>query len=99
MDFIDVYCKGKNDYGWVKMTEYALVLYFDNETTARFQSLIGIAENACGNNYMTKPAVIPPHVTICYFKTERIDSVMPMLESKLGRYGKTGYLFQNRQPH
>ncbi|MDR0946526.1 MAG: 2'-5' RNA ligase family protein [Ruminococcus sp.] len=65
------------------MTEYALILYFDNETTTRFQSLIGIAENACSNSYMTKPAVIPPHVTICYFKTESIDMVIPLIENKI----------------
>jgi hypothetical protein len=64
------------------MTEYALILYFDNDTTAGFQSLIDIAENACGNSYMKKPSLIPPHITICYFKTERIDSIIPLIENE-----------------
>jgi hypothetical protein len=71
------------------MSEYALILYFDVETTVMFQSLITKAENACGNSYMTKPAVIPPHVTICYFKTECINLVIPLIENKITAIGQS----------
>jgi hypothetical protein len=65
------------------MAEYALSLYFDDNTAAQLQLLIDTAKNACGNSYMTEPSVIPPHITFCYFKTESIDTVMPLIENEM----------------
>jgi hypothetical protein len=65
------------------MSEYALSLYFDVDTSARLQSLIDTAKNACGNSYMTEPSIIPPHITFCYIKTDSIDTIMPFIENKI----------------
>lgn len=50
-------------------------LYFDNASSERLIELMRTAADACGNEYMLEPKIIPPHVTICYFTTDDITPI------------------------
>ncbi len=52
--------------------DYAVVLYFDDVTESKIQSLINNAASFCGNRYMLD-VKIPPHVTICAVKSDEED--------------------------
>jgi 2'-5' RNA ligase len=65
------------------MSDYALVLYFDAKTSSRLQSLIHLAESACGSSNMTDPAVIPPHVTVCCFSADSADKALSLIENEV----------------
>jgi hypothetical protein len=51
----------------MKKAEYAIVLYFDEETRLKLQSIITDVSQSTGNEYMLKNN-IAPHVTVSYFR-------------------------------
>jgi len=63
--------------------EYAISLYFDEQTQNRLLDLMKVAANACGSGYMLEPILIPPHITVCYFKADRPDVALKLIAEKI----------------
>ena len=56
------------------MIEYAVSLYLDDAANEQLLHLMCVAADACGNDYMLEPKLMPPHITVCYFTTDSIDA-------------------------
>jgi 2'-5' RNA ligase len=65
------------------MTEYAVCLYFDDNTTEKLLELMRTAADACGSLYMLDPKLIPPHITICYFSADDINAAKEVIANKV----------------
>lgn len=64
--------------------DYAVVLYFDNETDNIIRQYMSLAADVSGNRYMMDNH-IPPHITVAAFS---VDDVVPVLSEMLGLEGK-----------
>ena len=64
------------------MKDYAVLLYFDEQTRSSLQKMINIAADACGSRRMIEPAIIPPHITVCYFTAENPDVALELIDGK-----------------
>ena len=59
--------------------DYAVVLYFDAVTEERFFEIIKAIAESQGESYMLDKK-IPPHITISFFRTEKIDEIISLLD-------------------
>lgn len=66
------------------MDTYAVVLYFDSETSDRLHQAIADVSVITGNHYMID-VKIPPHITIGLFYSEESDSIIEKCEELLKR--------------
>ena len=64
------------------MKEYAISLYFDEQTRTCLHKFTNVAANACGSVYMLEPKPIPPHITVCYFKANNPAVALNLIEEK-----------------
>ena len=64
------------------MNDYAVLLYFDEQTQKSLSDLINVAADACGNRNMLEPSIIPPHITICYFTADNPDTAIILINEK-----------------
>jgi len=64
------------------MKDYAVLLYFDEQTNLSLQKMINVAADACGSRRMFEPALIPPHITVCYFTADNPDVAMKIIDEK-----------------
>ena len=65
--------------------DYAIVLYFDEETEAYFTDIIASIAHSGASNYMIDSKVIP-HITIADFHTEKLDSVVSALDNNISDF-------------
>jgi len=65
--------------------DYAVVLYLDHETESYFNNIIQSIANNGVSSYMIKKEIIP-HITIADFHTEKIDSIVTVLENNISDF-------------
>jgi 2'-5' RNA ligase len=61
--------------------DYAVVLYFDDATEERFNKIIKAVSESQEESYMLDKK-IPPHITISFFRTEKIDEIVGILNQR-----------------
>lgn len=66
---------------------YAVVLYFDESTNNKIQSLINNTAANCGNEYMVKTD-IPPHITISSITSDNKDLLIEGIDAFSDRLTK-----------
>lgn len=60
--------------------DYAIALYFDPVTEAKFNNIINAIAESGINRYMVDTK-IPPHITLSFFDTNQIDTVINELDN------------------
>lgn len=74
--------------------EYAIALYFDNNTERRIQAIMNsIVQNGC-NSYMLD-AKIPPHITIGFFDSDDGQKMIDVLDQKAGEFKSDKIIFSS----
>ena len=68
--------------------DYAIILCFDSDTDNYFQNIINSIADSGVSSYMTDKK-IPPHITLAFFCTEKIDRVIDELDKRISDF-KTG---------
>jgi len=65
--------------------DYAIILYFDEETESYFSNIIASIAESGASSYMVEAKVLP-HITIADFHTENIDSIVSVLENNISDF-------------
>ena len=65
--------------------DYAIIMCFDEDTEAYFNDIIRAISESGASAYMTD-VKIPPHITVAYFRADKIEPIINELDEKISAF-------------